>query len=183
MVKIPPDSAITLKSICYKIEDDPFIEPDYLGKFSDKWEKNAIRTKDNRWFISENHKWSNWQTIWQDVDEATKTDVVAKYGSLKAATYHYALEDLKRILDFENGKWHYVFIEMVATMEISINHLQFTSKLSDNLGGIESDSYVDGYILDMYSGLAAQLKTIFPMSQIKEALGVDNVLKATEAGR
>lgn len=57
---------------------------------------------------------------------------------------------------------------MVATLEISINGITLTAKMSDSLGGIESNSSIDDYVSDMYSGLVAQLKTILPMSQIKE---------------
>ena len=165
---IPPNSTIKLIAIEYHFTDDPYTQPDYLGKISQTWEKNAIRTKDNQWFISENNKWSNWKDLWKHSDEAEKNQFIKRYGSLKSATYHFAIDDLKRLNAFYNDKWNYVFLDMVATLEISINGLALIAKLSDSLGGIESDSSIDDYVSDMYSGLVAQLKTILPMSQIKE---------------
>jgi len=165
---IPPNSTIKLIAIEYHFTDDPYTQPDYLGKISQTWEKNAIRIKDNRWFVSENNKWSNWKEIWKDSYESITDQMIERYGSLKSTIYHFALDDLKRFNDFYDDKWNYVFLDMVATLEISINGITLTAKMSDSLGGIESDSSIDDYVSDMYSGLVAQLKTILPMSQIKE---------------
>lgn len=166
---IPPGSTIKLISIEYEITDDPYTQPDYIGTFSDTWQKNAIRTKDGQWFISEINQWSNWRELWKNVDEAEKSALIKKHGSLKSLTYHYALDDLKRMTAFYNDQWSYVFLDMTATLEISINGLTFISKISDSLGGIESDSLISEYVTDMHKSLTNQLKTIFPIDQIEKA--------------
>ncbi len=138
MPDIPPNSKMELVSITHEIENDLYLTPDYLGKFVPAWEKNAIRT-DDQWFVSENNHWSDWQKEWAHTDEAGKAQAIAKYGSLKSASFHYAQEDLKRLKDFNHGRWYFRVIIVTATIKFTIGGISIATELFESLGGIESD--------------------------------------------
>lgn len=162
MTEIPPNSKMELVSITHSLENDPYLDPDYLGKFVPYWEKNAIRT-DDRWFVSENNRWSNWKESWKYVDEADKLKVIKEHGSLKAASFHYAKEDLKRLKDFYSGKWYFQTIIVTATITFTIGGVSISTELIETLGGIESDYPLEelkNTIEEVRSSLISQLTTI-----------------------
>lgn len=162
MTEIPPNSKMELISITHELENDPFLDPDYLGKFVPCWEKNAIRT-DDQWFVSENNRWSDWKESWKHVDEASKLKTIEKHGSLKAASFHYAKEDLKRYQDFYNGRWHFQVIIVTATIKFTIGGVSIATELIETLGGIESDyppEELKNTIEEVRSSLISQLTMI-----------------------
>jgi hypothetical protein len=131
---------MSLVSIAHKIEYDESAEPDYLGKYVQKWQPSAIKSGDN-WFISANHQWSgqSWVPLWEHVPDETKAEVIAKYGSLKSATFAYAKSDLKRMDDFYHNRWQFLGIVFKALVDIEINTIKFTHTFTQSLCGIESD--------------------------------------------
>lgn len=180
MTEIPPGSLIRLVSITHTLEADPFQHvPDYIGRFSETYEPNAIKINDptlaynGYWFIPEQNKWSRWQEYWQDVDEAHKAKAIKEHGSLKAAIFHYAQEDYKRFINFYRNNWHYLILIVTAKIEITINGSVLTSVIYETLGGIESDSpksYLDETKAEVINMMKSQLLTLgFTEDDINEA--------------
>ena len=85
---------------------------------------------------------------WSHVPRKNKSEVIRKYGSLKNADYVYALEDYRRMEDYNNNHWCCIGIRVETTIETSEN--DFKDRLinevsSGGLWGIESDSGEDHF--------------------------------------
>lgn len=108
---------------------------------------------------------------WSHVSRKDKSEVIKKYGSLKNASYQYALEDCRRLEALNNGEWVFV------TVSVS-THITTDTGLSDRvwntLSGVESDSgkeHFDEIIRDLKAENKAELlKMGFTEKEIDESL-------------
>ncbi|APU89078.1 hypothetical protein Rctr85_054 [Virus Rctr85] len=71
---------------------------------------------------------------WKHVDQATKDEIVAKHGSLEQQDILYAVEDWKRMEDYEDGGW----CMTGCTVTVRVGGFKFGRA---SLWGIESDSH------------------------------------------
>lgn len=108
---------------------------------------------------------------WDHVSRKTKSAVIKEYGSLKNASYAYALQDCKRLEDMENGHWYYQCI-IVKTQITTDSGMHDTIRAS--LCGIESDSGEE-YLYEIIGELkdenkAKLLKMGFTEEEIDQSL-------------
>ena len=108
---------------------------------------------------------------WNHVSRKDKSKVIKKYGSLKKASYAYALEDCRRLEALNNGQWSYLIIS-VETMITTDTGL--SDEIWNSLSGVESDGGKD-YINEIIQDLKAQnkeelLKMGFSEKEIDESL-------------
>lgn len=138
------DLEITDIELTQKIDYDG--QPDYIGKFTDTWESGAIvRTQRGRneypmrYFVSANNVCAHWRESWVHCSESEKAATIAKYGSLKAAMFAWAHEDMKRLEAF-GRTWEYIGITCLASIRITFDTNSFTVQVYDSLYGVENDS-------------------------------------------
>ncbi len=121
-------------------------QPDYIGKFTDTWESGAIvrsqRARNEypvRYFVSANNVWSKWRQDWEGTQEKDRQEIIAKYGSLKSAMFHWAKEDMKR-LESLGRTWNYIGVSCHAMIRITIGEHVFNDQVYDSIYGVEDDS-------------------------------------------
>lgn len=121
-------------------------QPDYIGKFTDTWQSGAIvrsqRARNEypmKYFVSANNVWSKWRQDWEGTREKDRQEIIAKYGSLKAAMFQWAKEDMKR-LESLGRTWNYIGVSCHAMIRITVGEHVFNDQCYDSLYGVESDS-------------------------------------------
>lgn len=115
---------------------------------------------------------------WSHVSKKDKSEVIKKYGSLKNASYAYAIEDCRRLEALNNGDW--VFMTVSVSTHITTD-TGISDRVWNTLSGIESDSgkeYLGEIIRDLKAENKAELlKMGFSEKEIDESLnnaeGVD----------
>lgn len=126
-----------------KWETDENPDLSFLGEYTNEESegtldraKHGVRVGDHqcRFFRPANH-WPHNPKNWNSVSGEEKAEVIKKYGSLRNTDLHYAVEDMKRMEDFEAGKWS--MEGCVVTVRIG------ALEASDSLWGVESDSSDD----------------------------------------
>lgn len=112
--------SITGIKITHSFDDDNSRLDDY-GKYTDTWEpgvlvRQRIGRNEYRYFKSAQEPWRDWKEAWNHVSEEDKASTIAKYGSLKAAIYEQAKQDMQRVEDYSNNRWWYISIKVEASI-------------------------------------------------------------------
>jgi len=137
------DARIKITSVTRKVEPDldnqGMLESDY-GKFTNHWESGVLRTNlpVAPYFKSSTSDWVKLDG-WERITDEEKAKVIAEYGSLKKAVFHYAQQDLKRAIAWYKGTWEFIGIVYDATLAIEINGKTFIAHEYESLWGLESD--------------------------------------------
>ena len=120
-------------------------QSDYIGKFTNTWEPGAIvrsqRARNDypmRYFVSTNNIWKNWKTSWENTPDEDKADTIKKYGSLKAAMFQWAKDDMKRLENL-GRTWDYIGVSCHAMIRITVGEHVFHDQCYDSIYGVEND--------------------------------------------
>lgn len=160
------DARIKIVNVIRKIEPDldnhALLESDY-GKFTNHWESGVLLSNIHnapRYFKSNTGDWVHLDG-WERITDEKKAEVIAEYGSLKKAVFHYANEDLKRVQAWYASRWEFIGIVYDATLAIEINGKTFTAHEQESLWGLESDDPdLDTYDAGVLTELKASLRKI-----------------------
>jgi len=108
---------------------------------------------------------------WSHVSRKDKSEVIKKYGSLKNASYAYALEDCRRLEALNNGQWSYLIVSVETAITTDTG---MSDRVWNSVGGMESDGnkeYFDEVIRDLKSMNKSELlKMGFTEKEIDESL-------------
>jgi hypothetical protein len=147
------------------------MERDTDGRFYQKGEPEyRTYSREYNGIIPTNHIPFN-PKDWSHVSRKDKSEVIKKYGSLKNASYAYALEDCRRLEALNNGHWSYLvlIVETAITTDTGMS-----DKVWNTIGGVESDGgkeYFNELIRDLKSENKAELlKMGFAEKEIDESL-------------
>jgi hypothetical protein len=131
--------------------DDMADRLDDYGKFTNTWESGVIPINNRvfKYFKSAQASWRYWKESWAHVSEEDKASVIAKYGSLKAADFQYAKDDLKRVEDYYRDRWSYIGVKVEAKIwgklpisperEAVEDYSIIKDTVYDTMYGLESD--------------------------------------------
>ena len=132
--------------IKHQIDYDEYGMSEDIGKFTNTWEPGALvrsqRARNEyqmRYFVSTNNVWRDWKTSWEHVPEEDKAATIKKYGSLKAAMFHYAKEDMKRLENL-GRTWNFIGVSCHVMIRITLGEHTFSDQIYDSIYGVESDS-------------------------------------------
>jgi hypothetical protein len=119
---------------------------DYIGKFTNAWQPGALvrtiraqREYPMRYFVSTNNVWRNWKTSWDHCSDEDKAATIKKYGSLKAAMFQWAKEDMRRLENL-GRTWNYIGVSCHAMIRITVGEHVFSDQCYDSIYGVENDS-------------------------------------------
>lgn len=158
-----------INDITLKIEPDDNPDVSYLGEIArnqkyrhenEAWIPVDPDNPSGDWYSPMNHlphKDSNWA----HVDQKTKDEVIARYGSLRKADIAYAYQDLERLQKFNAGSWWMEIITLRASIAVSDDGEHWAyDEVVCSLGGVESDGgedYKHTIVKDLKSELAHEL--------------------------
>jgi hypothetical protein len=146
-----------INSITVKTEYDTDPDLSWLGEIHEDPRRPFDIKCDHYWFTPGQH-WPHNPTAWKHVTPESKNFVLAKYGSLKSADYHYALQDMKRLQDYYTGRWYMTGVIVTAKIAISEDGDHWAhEKITNALGGIESDSTKE-YKQEIINNLKSEVK-------------------------
>jgi hypothetical protein len=147
------------------------MERDIDGRFYQKGEPEyPVYSREYNGIIPANHIPFD-KNDWSHVPRKNKSEVIKKYGSLKNASYAYALEDCKRLDRLFAGDWSYIFIKVETFISTDTG---LSDSIFNTLSGVESDSgkeYFEEIIQDLKATNKAELlKMGFSSDEIDQSL-------------
>ena len=177
-MKKETDFEIIVIEIKHHMDYDDYGMSKDIGKFTNTWESGAIVRSDRaqreypmKYFVSENNVWKDWEASWSHCTDEEKAITIKKYGSLKAAVFHYAKEDMKRLENL-GRTWNYIGVTCLASIRITLGEHTFTVQVYDSLYGVESDSK-EGIIeveKDLMANVQFELMNIgFTLIEVEQA--------------
>jgi hypothetical protein len=132
--------------IKHQMDYDDYGMSEDIGKFTNTWEPGALvrsqRARNEypmRYFVSTNNVWRNWKTSWDHYSDEEKAATIKKYGSLKAAMFQWAKEDMRRLENL-GRTWNFIGVSCHAMIRITVGKYVFNDQCYDSLYGVESDS-------------------------------------------
>lgn len=148
------------------------MERDIDGRFIGKGEPEYwTYSREYNGIIPANHIPFN-PKEWDHVSRKDKSEVIKKYGSLKNASYAYALEDCRRLENLGNT-WSYVYIVVETTIKTSTG---LSDTIVNSISGVECEcgkenrEYRENIVKDLILENIAELKKMgFTLDEIKKS--------------